>query len=164
MSAPKDSDEKTHGNPNAVRRAEEHATLLGEDSSSDDDFFLTGPGRPDFVRLDMATRSGQDSKTAALKGQVAEVAKVMRSNVERLMERGDRLDDLQERSDRLDESSDRFRTGAGRVRRKAWWDNMKMKLIIGSVIAVVIIIIIIVASSGAEYQTNEGENGGVNMP
>merc|ERR1712080_669441 len=47
---------------------------------------------------------------------------------------------------RFESTSRRFRSWNGRIQRKHFWENMKMKIIIGVVISVIIIIIIIVAS------------------
>lgn len=45
------------------------------------------------------------------------------------------------------EGTEQFHLSAQRVRKKQFWENMKMKIIIGVVASVVIIIIIIVAST-----------------
>ncbi len=47
----------------------------------------------------------------------------------------------------LQAGTEQFHKAAVKIKRKHFWENMKMKIIIGVVIAVIIIIIIIVASS-----------------
>jgi vesicle-associated membrane protein 4 len=54
---------------------------------------------------------------------------------------------VEERADRLQEGTEQFHRSATRIKKKHFWENMKMKIIIGVVIAVIILIIIIVAST-----------------
>ncbi|XP_076043593.1 vesicle-associated membrane protein 4-like isoform X2 [Oratosquilla oratoria] len=75
--------------------------------------------------------------------QIAEVTDVMRSNVGRLLDRGERLDQLQDRSETLASTSDNFRTSATRLRRNMWWQNTRMKMLIGSVILILALIVFI---------------------
>ena len=70
----------------------------------------------------------------------------MRDNIGRVLDRGHNLDELNQRSENLHQNSENFRSQADRVRRRAWWDNMKTKLAIGGFVLVIIIIIIIIAS------------------
>lgn len=117
---------------------DEREQLLGSDSD-DDDFFLSGPKKPDVLG---------SSKISGLKSQVNEVTNVMKDNVGRMLDRGERLSDLQQRSEQLDEMSTDFRSQSTRMRKKFFWENAKMKIAIGSILSVLVIIIIIIASRG----------------
>ena len=79
--------------------------------------------------------------------QVDEVQGIMKSNVDKVLEREGKLSQLEERADRLQEGTEQFHRSATRIKKKHFWENMKMKIIIGVVIAVIILIIIIVAAS-----------------
>lgn len=67
----------------------------------------------------------------------------MRDNINKVSQRGERLDALQDKTDNLAVSAQGFRRGANRVRKKMWWKDMKMRmcLIIGIIILLVIIIV-----------------------
>ena len=78
----------------------------------------------------------------SVKVQIAEVTDVMRDNVGRLLDRGDRLDDLQERSEDLSLSSDQFRTSSNRLRRNMWWQNTKTKLFFGALGGIFLLVMI----------------------
>ncbi|CAL4182759.1 unnamed protein product, partial [Meganyctiphanes norvegica] len=108
----------------------------GGDDEDDDDFFLRGPSTKKTVRF-------AGDKLKDVKVQISEVTDVMRDNVGRLLERGDRLDHLQDQSDGLASSADAFRTSASRMRREMWWQNTRGKLFL-SFAAVVIILLIII--------------------
>ncbi|CAF2741054.1 VAMP4 [Lepeophtheirus salmonis] len=114
----------------------ERRELLGSGSDDDDDFFLQGP------RVSLH-QSDSKSKLVGLKNKVDEVTNIMKENVNRVLERNDRLDDLQERSDRLNVFSSNFTASASALRRKAWWENNKAKGIIGVSASVILLIIII---------------------
>ena len=66
----------------------------------------------------------------------------MRSNVNKVLERDVKLGELDARAENLEAASNSFATSAKRVRKKMWWENLKMKLIIGGVILAILIIII----------------------
>ena len=95
----------------------------------------------------MSKNQQSNSALEAARKQVDEVQGIMAANVEKVLEREGKLGQLGERAERLQEGSDQFQKATVRIKRKMWWDNMKMKLIIGGVAAVIIIIIIIVAST-----------------
>jgi hypothetical protein len=78
--------------------------------------------------------------------QVDAVVDVMRNNLTMVLERDQKLSDLNAAADRLENSSVNFSKSSTRLRKKFWWENLKMKLIIGGiVIALVVIIVTVIA-------------------
>ncbi|CAH8490838.1 unnamed protein product [Heterobilharzia americana] len=86
-----------------------------------------------------------DDRIRQQHAKVQEVVGIMKDNVNRVLERESRLAEIDTRADELQVQSKQFQAVAGRVRRKYFWQNMKMWIIIGS-LAVVILVIIIVWS------------------
>ncbi|KAF2839832.1 synaptobrevin [Patellaria atrata CBS 101060] len=82
-------------------------------------------------------------RTAALQAEIDSTVGIMRDNINKVSERGERLDSLQDKTDNLAVSAQGFRRGANRVRKQMWWKDMKMRmwLILGIVILLVIIIV-----------------------
>ncbi|OSD07995.1 synaptobrevin, partial [Trametes coccinea BRFM310] len=76
-----------------------------------------------------------NSKTAAIQQQIDDTVGIMRENITKVAERGERLDQLQDKTDNLAVSAQGFRRGANRVR--------KMRIIIGVAIAIIVIIIVV---------------------
>lgn len=74
--------------------------------------------------------------------QVDEVVGIMRVNVEKVLERDQKLSELDQRADALQHGASQFEQQAGKLKRKHWWANIKMMIIMG-VIGVVLLIIII---------------------
>lgn len=70
----------------------------------------------------------------------------MRDNINKVSERGERLDSLQDKTDNLAVSAQGFRRGANRVRKQMWWKDMKMRMCIIGGVAILLIIVIVVPS------------------
>ncbi|KAI5198451.1 hypothetical protein E4T39_06731 [Aureobasidium subglaciale] len=89
-----------------------------------------------------ASRDG-NQRTAALQAEIDSTVNVMRNNINKVSERGERLDSLQDKTDNLAVSAQGFRRGANRVRKQMWWKDMKMRmcLIAGIIILLVVIIV-----------------------
>lgn len=66
----------------------------------------------------------------------------MRVNVEKVLERDQKLTELDQRADALQHGASQFEQQAGKLKRKQWWANMKMMIIMG-VIGIVLLLIII---------------------
>lgn len=67
----------------------------------------------------------------------------MRDNINKVAERGERLDSIENKTDNLAISAQGFRRGANKVRKDMWWKDMKMRmcLILGVIIVLVVIIV-----------------------
>ena len=100
-----------------------------------------------YTADEMSTSYQNEDGLAAAKRQVDEVQGIMASNVEKVLEREGKLSHLEERADKLHEGTEQFHKAAVRIKKKHFWENMKMKIIIGVIIALIIIAIIIAASS-----------------
>jgi len=53
--------------------------------------------------------------------QIDDTVGVMRDNINKVSQRGERLDSLQDKTDNLAVSAQGFRRGANRVRKQMWW-------------------------------------------
>jgi vesicle-associated membrane protein 4 len=78
--------------------------------------------------------------------QIDDTVGVMRENINKVSQRGERLDSLQDKTDNLAVSAQGFRRGANRVRKQMWWKDMKMRMCI--IIGLIILIVIIVVPAG----------------
>ncbi|XP_042364841.1 vesicle-associated membrane protein 8 isoform X2 [Plectropomus leopardus] len=90
--------------------------------------------------------SASSAKLDAVQGQVNEVKVILKDNISKVLERGDRLDDLIGKTDDLQASADSFQRTSTRVARKYWWKNIKMMIIIGVIVVIIIVLIILFAT------------------
>jgi t-SNARE complex subunit (syntaxin) len=94
---------------------------------------MSGPGGPP-----------QSSKRLQqTQAQVDEVVDIMRVNVDKVLERDQKLSELDDRADALQTGASQFEASAGKLKRKYFWQNLKMMIIIGIVVVIIIIIIIV---------------------
>ncbi|XP_037049429.1 synaptobrevin isoform X4 [Bradysia coprophila] len=90
-----------------------------------------------------AQQSAAQKRLQQTQAKVDEVVGIMRVNVEKVLERDQKLGELDQRADALQHGASQFEQQAGKLKRKHWWANIKMMIIMG-VIGVVLLIIIIV--------------------
>ncbi|KAK9536253.1 hypothetical protein VZT92_006053 [Zoarces viviparus] len=115
---------------------------------------LTAPGSSSACRSAPAGAPGADGgnqppnltsnrRLQQTQAQVDEVVDIMRVNVDKVLERDQKLSELDDRADALQAGASQFETSAAKLKNKYWWKNAKMMIIMG-VICVIILIVIIV--------------------
>lgn len=80
------------------------------------------------------TKSGQEDAFKNVQGEIDNVRGIMTENIERVLERGERLDLLVDKTDRLGGSARDFRVRSRGLKRRMWWKNMKLMVMLGLVI------------------------------
>jgi len=97
----------------------------------------------------MAATDPNANQLKQTQAQVDEVVGIMRTNVEKVLERDQKLTELDDRASALQTGAAQFEQSSKKLKRRYWWQNMKMNLIIGTV-GIVILIIILVAIFGGK--------------
>ncbi|KAM6258095.1 vesicle-associated membrane protein 3-like isoform 2-T2 [Porphyrio hochstetteri] len=95
-----------------------------------------------------ATNVSSNKRLQQTQARVDEVVDIMRMNVDKVLERDQKLSELDNRADALQAGASQFETSAAKLKRKYWWKNCKMMIILGVVCAVILIIIISVSNPG----------------
>ncbi|WFD25151.1 synaptobrevin [Malassezia nana] len=93
-----------------------------------------------------AASSHGNARTAQIQAQIDETVGVMRENINKVNERGENLDSLQNKTDNLAVSAQGFRRGANQVRKRMWWKDVKMRIVIVIAIIALLCVIIIPAA------------------
>ncbi|KAG5449034.1 Vesicle-associated membrane protein 3 [Clonorchis sinensis] len=75
--------------------------------------------------------------------KVQEVVGIMRDNVNRVLERESKLAEIDSRADELQVQSRQFEAVSNRIRRKYFWQNMKMWAILAMVVVALIVVIVV---------------------
>ncbi|OXU23605.1 vesicle-associated membrane protein 2 [Nasonia vitripennis] len=99
-----------------------------------------------------------NKKLQQTQAKVDEVVGIMRVNVDKVLERDQKLSELDNRADALQIGAAQFEQQAGKLKRKYWWKNLKMMIIIGVICA--IILIIIIASTVSSSSSDDPPAGG----
>lgn len=89
-----------------------------------------------------STANQSNKRLKEAQSQVNEVVGIMRVNVEKVLERDQKLSELDNRADALQQGASQFEQQANRLKRKYWWKNLKMMIIMG-IIGVILLIVII---------------------
>ncbi|KAL0390844.1 UNVERIFIED_CONTAM: Vesicle-associated membrane protein [Sesamum calycinum] len=88
------------------------------------------------------------SKLAKVKAQVSEVKGVMMENIEKVLDRGEKIELLVDKTENLRSQAQDFRTQGTKMRRRMWLQNMKIKLIVLAIIVALILIIVLSVCRG----------------
>ena len=101
--------------------------------------------------LQKASTESATGKVTEIRGTLDDIRDVMTENIERVIERNGRIESLVEQSEELDDVAQHFRSRAKTVRKKMWWDSVKMKVFLALGVAVLIVIVSMVACGGPSY-------------
>ena len=88
------------------------------------------------------------SKLAKVKDQVSEVKGIMMENIEKVLDRGEKIEVLVDKTENLHYQAQDFRQQGTQLRRKMWYQNMKIKLIVLAIIIALILIIVLSVCHG----------------
>ncbi|VCW83928.1 unnamed protein product [Gulo gulo] len=70
--------------------------------------------------------SSSNRRLQQTQNQVDEVVDIMRVNVDKVLERDQKLSELDDRADALQAGASQFETSAAKLKRKYWWKNCKV--------------------------------------
>ncbi|XP_026178286.1 vesicle-associated membrane protein 8 [Mastacembelus armatus] len=85
-------------------------------------------------------------KVQALKDQVDGVTTIMTQNVDRILARGERLDDLMDKTEDLQAGAQHFKQTSQKVARSYWWKNVKLIVVIIVIVLIIVLIIVLLAT------------------
>ncbi|GIJ92068.1 hypothetical protein Asppvi_011043 [Aspergillus pseudoviridinutans] len=71
---------------------------------------------------------------ASARREIDSVRDIMTENIERVLERGERIDLLVDKTDRLGGSAHDFRVRSRGLRRRMWWKNIKLMVLLAVVV------------------------------
>lgn len=80
-------------------------------------------------------------KLLKVKAQVSEVKSIMLDNIDKAMDRGEKLKDLADKTTDLHYQAQDFRKQGTKVRRKMWFQNMKIKLVVLAILLLLVLIV-----------------------
>ncbi|GAB4855172.1 hypothetical protein Ancab_023799 [Ancistrocladus abbreviatus] len=132
---------------------------LADEDDSDDDLFEDrfsiaynldrefGPKLKEHMQYCMS-HPEEMSKLAKVKAQIAEVKGIMMDNIEKVLDRGEKIELLVDKTENLQFQADSFQRQGRQLRRKMWFQNLQMKLIVGGSILAFILIVWLLACRG----------------
>ncbi|KAI4294908.1 hypothetical protein MLD38_040667 [Melastoma candidum] len=129
---------------------EDHHPLVDDDEEDDlfeDRFSIAynldrefGPKLKEHMQYCM-THPEEMSKLSKLKAQITEVKGIMMDNIEKVLDRGERIELLVDKTENLQFQADIFQRQGRQLRRKMWFQNIQVKLmIVGAVVAFLLLL------------------------
>jgi len=82
------------------------------------------------------------SKVSHVQQQVSQVKEIMMDNIEKVLDRGEKIELLVDKSDALRFQADNFHKTGRSLRRNMWWQNTKIKIIAGIILLGIILALI----------------------
>ena len=80
------------------------------------------------------TEGGQRDAITNVRAEMDNVRGIMNENIDRVLERGERIDLLVDKTDRLGQGAHDFRVRSRGLRRRMWWKNAKLMVLLGVVV------------------------------
>jgi len=106
--------------------------------------------RMDYFNSEEADR-GIDN-IGAVKSQIDDVKGVMVQNIERVLERGEKLELLVERTDRLNQQAFRFESSSRSLRRTMYWKQMRCYIGLGMGLVFLVFILTATLCGGLDFR------------
>lgn len=110
------------------------------------------------VMQELLQRYSSGDKLGQLEAHVQEVKDIMTANIEKVVSRGEALEDLTDRSEKLQNSSVEFRVNATKLKRKIRWKCVKLTLVIVVIFLVILAVIAVLIGLGASGKFNSSSN------
>lgn len=88
-----------------------------------------------------------------LKGEMSQVRNVMIENIDKVLERGDRLELLVDKASNMQGNTMRFRKQARRFRNTVWWKNVKLMIMVIILLLVIAYLVLAFVCHGVTLPT-----------
>jgi len=115
--------------------------------SMNDQFSKIIGSRMDYFNSDNPAIDG----IANVKNQIDEVKDVMVQNIEKVLERGEKIELLVDKTDRLNQQAFRFESTSRGLRRSLWWKKLRTMACIGTGVVLLIIIVSSTMCGGLDF-------------
>ena len=99
------------------------------------------------------TKAGKEDAISNVQAEIENVRGIMTENIERVLERGERIDLLVDKTDRLGAGAHDFRMRSRGLRRRMWWKNVKLMVLLG-VVVIFLLYLFIGAGCGLPGESN----------
>lgn len=103
-------------------------------------------------QMDYYSNNPNADKINRVRGEIDEVKSVMVHNIEKVLERGERIELLVDRTENLNQTAFKFKKQSTQLKRAMWWKNVKIMIILAFVVLVIIYFIVAMACGGLAFQ------------
>ena len=114
-------------------------------------------------QMDYFNGSPREDALGRVQEQISEVKDVAMKNIERVLQRGDKIELLVDKTDRMKNTAHKFHKTSKRLKNTMWWQNVKMWLMIILIVAVVVFFLASLFCGGMSFpecQSKSNSGGG----
>eukprot|EP01027_Heterolobosea_sp_BB2_P002999 GEZU01004521.1.p1 GENE.GEZU01004521.1~~GEZU01004521.1.p1 ORF type:complete len:172 (+),score=39.94 GEZU01004521.1:380-895(+) len=104
--------------------------------------FNTDFSRVLYNQMNYFSTNPKADKISQVRGQLQEVKEIMVDNIEKVLDRGEKIDLLVNKSENLNETATTFKVKSRALKRRMWAQNVKLTLIIIAIVLAILLIII----------------------
>jgi len=87
-------------------------------------------------------------KVTKVKEDLDNVKSVMVQNIEKVLDRGERIELLVDKTENLNQAAVKFKKQSTQLKKRMWWKNAKLYLIIAVVLIIIVLLIVVSACGG----------------
>lgn len=95
-----------------------------------------------------------------MQGQLTHIKSVMVDNIEKVLDRGEKINLLVDKTDNLHQQAFKFSKASTSYRRQLWWRNFKLTLMLAGVVLFIIYVIATMACGGLSLSKCVGKGNG----
>lgn len=103
-------------------------------------------------QMEFYSNNPSADRITKVRGEIDEVKSVMVHNIEKVLERGERIELLVDKTENLNQNAFKFKKASTQLKRSMWWKNIKIMIILIVVIIVVVYFIAAIACKGLLFQ------------
>jgi vesicle-associated membrane protein 7 len=104
-------------------------------------------------QMDYYSNNPNADRITRVRNEIDEVKTVMVQNIEKVLERGERIELLVDRTENLNQTAFQFKKKSTQVKRRMWWKNVKVMVILVVVVLVIVYAAVAVACGGFTLPT-----------
>jgi len=104
-------------------------------------------------QMDYYSNNPNADRITRVRNEIDEVKTVMVQNIEKVLERGERIELLVDRTENLNQTAFQFKKKSTQVKRRMWWKNVKVMVILIFVLLVIAYAAVAVACGGFAFQS-----------
>jgi len=90
------------------------------------------------IQMNFYSKDPEADRITKVRGEIDEVKSVMVANIEKVLERGEKIELLVEQTEALQHNAFEFKKGSTQLKRAMWWKNMKITIILILVVLAVV--------------------------
>jgi len=103
-------------------------------------------------QMDYYSNNPNADKINRVRNEIDEVKSVMVQNIEKVLERGERIELLVDRTENLNQTAFQFKKKSTQVKRRMWWKSVKVMVILIFVLLIIAYAAVAVGCGGLAFQ------------